>query len=108
MEKVQYMVKAKESGNEEVIRERLMDKVDCLGSELSLIKYFIGIICFFEFFNILLYYTRRFLKTIQSEENSFKFPRSFQTEERSKMGEKHKISYVKGFLRCHSHLAMRH
>nr|ABN05983.1 hypothetical protein MtrDRAFT_AC149204g21v2 [Medicago truncatula] len=30
---------------------------------------------------------RRFLKTIQSEENSFQVPRSFQTEERSKTQE---------------------
>jgi hypothetical protein len=43
------MVKVKESGNEEVCRARLMDKVDYLGSELILIKYLIGILCLFEF-----------------------------------------------------------
>lgn len=32
------MVKSKDSGNEEVWRARLMDKVDCLESELRLIK----------------------------------------------------------------------
>jgi len=41
---------------------------------------------------------RRFSKTIQSEENLFHVPRSFQAEERSKMGEKQKIF----------HLAMHH
>jgi len=30
MEKVQSMVKAKESGNDEVWRVRLIDKVDCI------------------------------------------------------------------------------
>jgi len=39
------MVKVKKSGNEEVLRARLMDKVDYLGSEFRLIKYLIGIIC---------------------------------------------------------------
>jgi len=58
MENAQSMVKVKESGNEEVWMARLMDKVDCVGSELRLIKYFIGIICLFEFFNMLLYCTR--------------------------------------------------
>jgi hypothetical protein len=41
MEKVHSMVKAKESGNEEVYRARLMDKIDCVGSELRLIKYLV-------------------------------------------------------------------
>ena len=58
MMKFQLMVKAKESDNEEVWRARLMDKVDCVGSEFNLIKYLINIICLFEFFNMLLYYTR--------------------------------------------------
>ena len=35
-----------------------MDNVDCMGSELRLIKFFIVIICLFEFFNMLLYYSR--------------------------------------------------
>jgi hypothetical protein len=58
MEKVQSIVKAKESGNEKVWRARLMDKVDCVGSELRLIEHLICIICLFEFFNMLLYCTR--------------------------------------------------
>jgi len=52
------MVKAKKSGNEEVWRARLMDKVDCEGSEVRLIKYLISIIWLFEIFNMLLYCTR--------------------------------------------------
>jgi len=57
MENVQSMVKAKakESGNEEVWRERLMDKVECVGSELRLIKFVMIIICLFEVFNMVLY-----------------------------------------------------
>jgi len=58
MEKVQSMIKAKESDNEEVWRARLMNKVDCVGSELRLITYLIVIICLFEFFNMLLYFTK--------------------------------------------------
>jgi len=52
------MVKAKESGNEEIWRARLIDKVECVGSELSLIKFLIVIICLFEFFNMILYCSR--------------------------------------------------
>jgi hypothetical protein len=55
MSVTQSMVKAKESGNEEVRRETLMGKVDCLWCGHRLIKYLIGIIWMFEFFNILLY-----------------------------------------------------
>ena len=58
MEKVQSMVKAKESGNDEVWRARLMEKVDCIVIELKLIKFLIVIICLFEFFNMLLYCSR--------------------------------------------------
>jgi len=53
-------------------------------------------------------FLRRFFKTIQSEENSFHVPRSFQTKERSKTGEKHKILHRKGCLGRHLHLAMHH
>jgi len=52
------MIKAKESDNDEVWRARLMDKVDCIGSELRLIKFLIVIICLFELFNMLLYCSR--------------------------------------------------
>jgi len=52
MEKVQSMVKSKENDNEEISRARLIDKVDCVGNELRLIKYLIGLICSFEFFNM--------------------------------------------------------
>jgi len=52
------MVKAKESGNDEVWRARLMEKVDCIVIELKLIKFLIVIICLFEFFNMLLYCSR--------------------------------------------------
>jgi len=52
------MVKTKESGNDEVWRARLMDKVNCIGSEFRLIKFLIIIICLFEFFNMLLYCSR--------------------------------------------------
>jgi len=51
--------KAKESGNEEVWRERLMDKVECVGSELRLIKFVMIIICLFEVFNMVLYCSKR-------------------------------------------------
>jgi len=47
MEKFQSMVKPKKSGNEEVWRARLMDKVDRVGSEYRVIKYLIVIICLF-------------------------------------------------------------
>lgn len=53
MEKVQSMLKAKESGNDEVWRAKLMDK--CIGSELRVIKFMIVIICLFEFCNMLMY-----------------------------------------------------
>ncbi len=52
------MVKPKDSGSEEVWRARLMDKVDCVESELGLIKYFIIIICLLGLFNMLLYCAR--------------------------------------------------
>jgi len=54
------MVKAKtkESGNEEDRRARLIDKYECAGSELRLIKFFLVIICLFKFFNMLLYILR--------------------------------------------------
>jgi len=38
MEKIHFMFNAKESGNEEVWRARLMDKVNCVGSELRLLS----------------------------------------------------------------------
>jgi len=50
MEKVQSIVKGKENGNEEVWRARLMNKVECIGSEVRLIKFLIVMICLFEFF----------------------------------------------------------
>jgi len=49
------MAKPKDSGEEKVWRARLMNKVDCVGSELRLIKYLIGVICFIELFKMLLY-----------------------------------------------------
>lgn len=49
------MLKAKESGNDDVWRARLMDKVDCIGSELRVIKFMIVIICLFEFCDMLMY-----------------------------------------------------
>jgi len=52
------MVKPKESGNEEVWRAKLMDKLDCVGSELRFIKCLIVITFLFELFNMLLYCTR--------------------------------------------------
>jgi len=52
------MVKPKDSGSEEVRKATLMYKVDCIGSELRLIKYLIGVICLFELFNMLLYYAK--------------------------------------------------
>jgi len=53
-EKVMSMVKARESGNDEVWRASLMDKVFDSHNLLVLIKFLILIICFFEFFNMLL------------------------------------------------------
>ena len=44
-----------DSGREEVWRAKLMDKVDCVGSELRLIKYLIEVICLIELFKMLLY-----------------------------------------------------
>lgn len=52
MEKVQSMLKAKESGNDEVWRARLME------SELRVIKFMIVIICLFEFCNMLMYISK--------------------------------------------------
>jgi len=49
------MEKPKDRGKEEVWRARLMDKVDCVGSELRLIKILIGVFCLIELFKILLY-----------------------------------------------------
>jgi len=49
------MEKPKDSVREEVWRTRLMDKVDCVGSELRLIKILIGAICLIELFKMLLY-----------------------------------------------------
>jgi len=40
------MEKPNDTGREEVWRARLMDKVDCVGSELRLIKILIGVFCF--------------------------------------------------------------
>ena len=51
--------KAKESGNEEVCKGRLMDKVECVGSELRLIKFVMVKTCVFEVFNMVLYCSRR-------------------------------------------------
>jgi len=49
------MEKPKDNGREEVWRARLMDKVDCVGSELRLIKLLTGVICLIELFKMLLY-----------------------------------------------------
>jgi len=57
MEKVK--AKAMESGNEDVWRARLMDKVECVGIELRLIKFVMVIICLFNVFNMVLYWSRR-------------------------------------------------
>jgi len=48
---------------------------------------------------------RRFLNTIQSEENSFQVPTSFPAEERLKTGEKSNNSHLGGCLR---RLVMHH
>ena len=58
MEKVQSMVNAKESGNEEVWRAKLMDTIDYVGSGLRLIENLIDIIFLFEFLIMLLHCTR--------------------------------------------------
>jgi len=42
---------------------------------------------------------RRFLKIVQSEENSFQVSGSFQTKERSKMGRKRKNLHIGCLLR---------
>jgi len=34
---------------------KMMDKVDCVGSELNLIKILIGVLCLIELFKMLLY-----------------------------------------------------
>jgi hypothetical protein len=49
------MEKPNDSGREEVWRATLMDKVDCVGNELKLIKILIGVICLIELFKMLLY-----------------------------------------------------
>jgi len=49
------MEKPKDSGREEAWRARLVDKVDCVGSELRLIKMLIGVICLIELFKMLFY-----------------------------------------------------
>jgi len=49
---------------------------------------------------------RKYLKTIQSEENSFQVSRSFQTKEWSKTGWKRRISH-RGCLMCHLRMVMR-
>jgi len=48
--------------------------------------------------NLRLRVLRRLLKTIQDEEKLFQIPKSFQREERSKMGRKHKTSNLRGCL----------
>jgi len=52
------MEKPKDSGREELWRARLMYKVDCVGSELRLIKILIGVMCLIELFKMLLYYVK--------------------------------------------------
>jgi len=52
------MVNAKESGNEEVWRAKLMDTIDYVGSGLRLIENLIDIIFLFEFLIMLLHCTR--------------------------------------------------
>ena len=49
------MEKPKDSVREEVWRARLMDKADCVGSKLRLIKILIGVICLIKLFKMLLY-----------------------------------------------------
>jgi len=49
------MEKPNDSGREELWRARLMNKVDCVGSELRLIKILIGVMCLIELFKMLLY-----------------------------------------------------
>jgi len=49
------MEKSNDSVREEVWRARLRDKVDCVGSELRLIKILIGVICLIKLFKMLLY-----------------------------------------------------
>jgi len=49
------MEKPKDSGREELWRARLMNKVDCVGNELKLIKILIGAMCLIELFKMLLY-----------------------------------------------------
>jgi len=52
------MEKPKDSGREELWRARLMNKVDCVGSEFRLIKILIGVMCLIELFKMLLYYVK--------------------------------------------------
>jgi len=49
------MEKPNDRGREEVWKARLMDKVDCVGSELNLIKILIGVLCLIKLFKMLLY-----------------------------------------------------
>jgi len=52
------MEKPKDSGREELWRARLMNKVNCVGSELRLIKILIGVTCLIELSKMLLYYVK--------------------------------------------------
>ena len=52
------MEKPNDSVREEVWRTMMIDKVDCVGSELRLIKILIGVICLIELFKMLLYYVK--------------------------------------------------
>ena len=49
------MEKPNDRGREEVWKARSMDKVDYVGSELSLIKILIRVLCLIELFKMLLY-----------------------------------------------------
>jgi hypothetical protein len=49
------MEKPNDRGREEVWKARLIDKVDCVGSELRLIKILIGVLCMIELFKMILY-----------------------------------------------------
>ena len=53
--------KPKDSGREGLWRARLMNKVDCVESELRLIKILIGVMCLIELFKMLLYCIKYFL-----------------------------------------------
>jgi hypothetical protein len=47
--------KPNDRGREEVWMARLMDKVDCVGSGLRLIKILIGVLCLIKLFRMILY-----------------------------------------------------